>query len=408
MTDYPIQSGVCAADEMAPACISAINGRHRTPNGLRPGFLGEDLFIHKNYVQFRPLNPDMNTAGNQRKDFTPDDQKSPAEIRRKNQMHYEYLENRYDIKPDLDNYRIVDGEMVPISPPKEKTKVEKAQYAAQLTSESRLYTQKKVNKSFREKRGIITKVSKRSSTRLKQFLASILDLGLWIDFTFPDDVMLGKTLIERRDFANECLKRLKRFVHKQGLKEIWKKEFTDRKSGKLKGLYLPHYHIAFAGLNQKQAKNWQMTCIMILSKWVDIIGTQDENALVVACHKKSFRIIHHSRQAISYIGKYFSKTNEVEDENGEIISIGRAWGYASVLKDEIPEPHHLFLNKEQAIKFRRFMKRYKRLAKNKKHIGAYEQIINGYSTFLFADEITLFRFLESIGVDLLQVSGIPF
>jgi len=98
---------------------------------------------------------------------------------------------------------------------------------------------------------------------------------------------------------------------------------------------------------------------------VSIFSVPDQNALAVACHKKSFRKIHHSRQAISYIGKYFSKTNEVEDENGEIISIGRAWGYASVLKDEIPEPHQLWLNKGQAIKFRRFMKKYKKLEKTK-------------------------------------------
>ncbi|MCG8632206.1 MAG: hypothetical protein MI863_00175, partial [Desulfobacterales bacterium] len=182
----------------------------------------------------------------------------------------------------------------------------------------------------------------------------------------------------------------------------------DRKSGKLKGLYLPHYHSAFAGLTPKQAKNWQMTCIMILVKWVEIIGTEDENALVVACHKKSFRQIHHSRQAISYIGKYFSKTSEVEDENGEVISIGRAWGYAKVLRKEIPAPHHLFLNKDEAIKFRRFLKKYKRLRPNEKFIGTYEQVTNGYSTYLFSDETTLLRFLMSIGVDINQDSGIPF
>lgn len=352
--------------------------------------------------------PDMNRSKNQRKNFKTFEEKSRHEIRKKNELHYTYLENRYDHTPDPDDYRNVDGQLIPLSPPEEKTPVEKAQIAAQNSSESRIYTQKSVDRGNRGKRGPITKVSRGSANRLKQFLASILDLGLWIDFTFPDDVMLGKTLAERRDFANHCLQKLKRFIHKQGLKEIWKKEFTTRKSGKLKGLYLPHYHIALAGLSPKQQKNWQMTSIMILSKWVDIIGTQDENALVVACHRKSFRIIHHSRQAIAYIGKYFSKTNDVEDENGDVISIGRAWGYAKILKDEIPDPRHLYLNKDQAIKFRRFMKKYKKLTPNKKHIGAYEQITNGYATFLFADEGTLLRFLVSIGVDIHQESGIPF
>ncbi|HCY83942.1 MAG TPA: hypothetical protein DHV36_02275, partial [Desulfobacteraceae bacterium] len=193
-----------------------------------------------------------------------------------------------------------------------------------------------------------------------------------------------------------------------GLKEIWKKEFTDRKSGKLKGMYIPHYHIALAGLSPKQEKDWQLTCIMILTKWIEIIGTDDDNALVVACHRKSFRKIHNSRQAIAYIGKYFSKTNEIENEDGEVISIGRAWGYASVLKDEKPEPFHLWLNKDQAIKFRRFVRKYKKLKSNGKRIGVREQIINGYPTYLFADETTLLRFLVSIGVDIAQENGIPF
>ena len=229
-----------------------------------------------------------------------------------------------------------------------------------------------------------------------------------MDFTFPDDVMEGKTLAERRDFANECLKKLKKFLHSLKIKEVWKKEFTDRKSGKLKGLYVPHYHIALTGLSRKQKSKWQTTSIMILKKWVDIIGTDDDNALVVACNKKSFRVIHSSKQAISYIGKYFSKTNEVQDETGEVISIGRAWGYARVLKDGIPEPFHFYLNKTQSIEFRRFMRRYKKLKRNKKFIGAYEHMTRGYPTFLFGDETTILRFLVSIGVDITKHTGVPF
>ena len=382
-----------AAVEPAPACISAINGKCTIPNGLSPGFLGENVFIHKNYTDFRPLMGDMNVAQDERfEGFKSYNEKTPSQQAKQREIHYQYKENRYDLKGD-----------------EIETPLQKAQYEAQLSSESRLYIQKPIKANhIQEKRGIITNVSRKSSNRLKKFLASITDLGLWIDFTFPDDVMIGKTLAQRRDFATQCLMKLKRFIHRIGLKEIWKKEFTTRKSGKLKGLYLPHYHIALAGLSPKQAKNWQSTCIMILSKWVQIIGTDDDNALVVACHKKSFRRIHCSKQAIAYIGKYFSKTNEVEDENGEIISIGRAWGYAAVLRDEIPPPIHLFLNKDQAIKFRRFVRKYKKLTRNKKFIGPYEQNIKGYSTFLFADETTILRFLMSIDVDIMQDSGIPF
>ena len=403
------QNNAGAAGVMAPACISAISGNGIIPNGLRPAFMGEDIFIHKNYVELRPFYPDMDTSKNKKcPQFKSFEEKNRKERNAKYELHYNYKKNRYDFEPDLNNFKVVDGEVIPINPIPEMTDLEKRQYAAQLASESRIYVQKEIDKTNRETRGIITNVSKKSATRLKKFLASVLDLGLWIDFTFPDDVMLGKTLAQRRDFANECLQKLKRFLHSIGLKEIWKKEFTDRKSGKLKGLFLPHYHVAITGLSQQQAQNWQLTSIKILTKWVDIIGTDDDNALVVACHRKSFRKIHHSRQAISYIGKYFSKTNEVEDENGEIISIGRAWGYARALKGEIPPPSHLFLNIHQSIQFRRFLKKYKQLKSNKKFIGVYEQIVNGYSTFLFADQDTLVRFLDSIDVDCNQVNGVPF
>lgn len=401
-------NNVGAAGVMAPACISAISGNAIIPNGLRPAFLGEDIFVHKNYVELRPFYPDMETSKNsQCPQIKSYEEKSRKERNAKYELHYTYRENQYGFG-EPDTYEVVDGHLVQINPISEMTDLEKRQYAAQLSAESRIYAQKEINKTNHETRGMITNVSKKSATRLKKFLASVLDLGLWIDFTFPDDVMIGKTLAERRDFANECLQKLKRFLHSIGLKEIWKKEFTDRKSGKLKGLYLPHYHIAITGLSQQQAQYWQLTCIKILTKWVDIIGTDDDNALVVACHRKSFRQIHHSRQAISYIGKYFGKTNEVEDESGEVISIGRAWGYAKALKSEIPPPCHLFLNKQQSIQFRRFLKKYKQLKSNKKFIGVYEQIVNGYSTFLFADQETLIRFLDSIDVDCNQVNGVPF
>jgi len=402
-----------ANDDLAPACISAISGRYSNSRGLRPGFLGESLFIHKNYVDLRPVYPDTNVCKKDFRGFKVKNARTRSEIHRKHELHYNYRKNEYGFKTNIDDYKVIkekDGTFRQVNPVPQKTKLEKAQLAAQHASESKLYIKNNTNRSYmREKRGIITNVSKKSANRLKKFLASILDLGLWIDFTFPDDVMVGKTLEERRDFANECLKKLKRFIHRQKLKEIWKKEFTTRKSGRLKGLYLPHYHIALAGLSRKQEKDWQLTCIMILKKWVDIMGSDDDNALIVACNRNSFRKIHCSRQAISYIGKYFSKTNEVEDENGEIISIGRAWGYAKVLKDEIPDPHHLFLNKRQSIQFRRFVKKYKQLKRNKKgFIGIREQITNGSSTFLFANEDVLLRFLMSIDVDILQKDGIPF
>ncbi len=412
MPDSTSTSMRSASDEMAPACISAIFEHTSENSHIRASSLGEDIFIHKNYTDFRPFTPNMNVSDKPFR-FKSNDQKTRKEIALKHKIHNDYLENELPdhFKPIIagkltkNSKGEICGSLQNINP----VFVPKHKLSAHLRSEERLYiTSSSSKNAIREKRGIITKVSKKSSNRLKKFLASIPDLGLWIDFTFPDDVLVGKTLAERRDFANACLKKLKRYLHSIGLKEIWKKEFTDRKSGQLKGLPVPHYHVALSGLSRKQQKDWQLTSIKILHKWVKIVGSNDENALVVACHRKSFRRIESSKQAISYIGKYFSKTNEVEDETGEVISIGRAWGYARVLKDEIPEPHHLYLNSTQSIKFRRFMKRYKKLTPNKKFIGAYEQMIKGYATFLFADENTILRFLMSIGVDITQDQGIPF
>ena len=104
------QNSAGEAGAMAPACISAIFGNSISPNGLRPGFLGENIFIHKNYVELRPFLPDMEKSKNTKApEFKKFEDKTPKEKNRQCELHYTYKENRYDLGPDLNDYKIVDG-----------------------------------------------------------------------------------------------------------------------------------------------------------------------------------------------------------------------------------------------------------------------------------------------------------
>ncbi len=137
------QIGVGKADNNGTACISAIVGNSNITHSYHPVLpLGEDIFINKNYTDFRPLIPEMNLLNPRFNGFKSRDQMNRSEINRRHQIHYEYKENRYGFETDINNYQIIDDQLVPIKPIPEKTDLERVQYAAQLNSESKLYIKK--------------------------------------------------------------------------------------------------------------------------------------------------------------------------------------------------------------------------------------------------------------------------
>ncbi len=244
------------------------------------------------------------------------------------------------------------------------------------------------------KRGQIKGMSKKSSIRLRKRAARIEDLSLWIDLTFADDVMVNKSITERAEFSYYCLKRLTKYVKdKFGLHLIWKREWQDRKSGKNIGEIISHFHVLFGGMSPKQHKNWVSICCQILIRWVEITGTDNENALVVAINKKSYRRIENPKHATCYISKYFSKDEPLDIPPGE--SIGRCWGKSKNCPDAVP--WIISLTDRETVKLIRHMIRKKKL-KSKKGKFIRNQLHKRYSTFLFEDEVEIGRYLNFIGV----------
>ncbi|MCD4676956.1 MAG: hypothetical protein K8S18_13315 [Desulfobacula sp.] len=255
------------------------------------------------------------------------------------------------------------------------------------------------------KRGKITRVSKKSAINLKKRISRMPEHQIWIDFTFPNDVMANKTVTQRAEKSYYFMKRLIKYAKENfGIYIIWKRENKPRKSGELKNEIVPHFHTIWGGLNENQLKNWISICLQLLFKWVEITGTKDSNAIKVAINKKSYRKIENPKHAIHYIAKYFSKDDEINIPEGE--SIGRCWGTSNNCPEI--EPYIIRLNQDQSFKvIRHYIRKKKLNSKNRKFIK--RQLQNGYSTFLFEDEVDIGRYLNFINVDMFpHIDPIPF
>ncbi len=352
---------VCEADEMAPACISAIS---RTGDNLNPSPPVYQLHIYPLYTDF--VDPHKLKPAAKAEDLNHDSsEKVPFPLRKKRQdrecsMTFQRFNN-----PDQFEKRI---------------------YPEPFSRSSNNVP----------KRGIITGMSKKSSNNLKKRIARSGRIDIWSDFTYSDDVMANLSISERAKKSNYHKEELTRYVKKKfGISLIWKREWQKRKSGKLKGEAIPHFHVIFGGLTEKQRSIWSSICIQILIRWVEITKTINPDAWVVAINKKSYRKIENPKHAICYISKYFGKDQPIDLPEGE--SIGRCWGYSKNCPEK--EPWTITLNEQETAKLIRHMVRKKKLKSKKNRFLKY-QLHRGFSTFLFEDEIDIGRFLNFIGVDM--------
>ena len=179
---------------------------------------------------------------------------------------------------------------------------------------------------------------------------------------------------------------------KFGLHLIWKREYKLRKSGRNKGEAMPHFHVLIGGLTPKQQSIWINICVQLLVRWVQITGTDNDDALAVAINKKSYRRIENPKHATCYISKYFSKDEPIDIPEGE--SIGRCWGYSKSCPDV--KPHIIKLSQRQSINMVRILIRKKNL-NTKKGRFLKHQLQNGHPTFLFEDDMDMADILEFIG-----------
>lgn len=239
------------------------------------------------------------------------------------------------------------------------------------------------------KRGKITEFSTTSRRNfIKKFCMLTDNPELWQDFTFADDVMEGQSIEEKRDVSNKTLNRLRRHI-KEEYPESWviyKREWEPRKSGKLKGECIPHFHAFIGGIND----DYLELAVNLAEKWVDYMGTAErQKALRVALHINSFRIIESQAQAMRYATKYVTKDNKlITDE-----SIGRSWG--TIGNVPFGDPLVIEMTHDEAVKLRRL---FRKLVP-KRHYLQKQLREQEVSTFVIVKQETVLRYLEYIRAD---------
>ncbi|MCG8686933.1 MAG: hypothetical protein MI892_18785 [Desulfobacterales bacterium] len=363
---YTSKMGDRVAVEPAPACISAITETHidnccqisNLQHDNRDSFDGYQLHVYPLYTEFV-------------------DKQSVKAVKTADQLTYD---TSYDVPLAKRRHR-----------QHKKQGMKYQEFDCPDEYERRLYPQRASDQSsIVPKRGQITGMSKKSSLRLRKRAARINDLSLWVDFTFSDDVLENMSITERAQFSYYCLKRITKYAkEKFGLHLIWKREYQPRKSGRNKGEIMPHFHVLFGGMTSKQHKIWINICIQILTRWVEITGTENDNALAVAVNRKSYRRIENPKHATCYISKYFSKDAELEIPEGE--SIGRCWGKSANCPDV--KPYIINLSQGASYQLIRFLIRKKKLQKG--HFVRY-QLQRGLPTFLFDDKADIERLRDFV------------
>jgi len=256
------------------------------------------------------------------------------------------------------------------------------------------------------RKGEVVTFSRKSRRNLMIKLAEMKSrFEFWQDFTFSDDVMQGLSVKKRAKFTSKVLKAFKLWLEREGYKiqGVWKREWRERITGILQGLYVPHFHMLYS-IEGFSEKDYFSLALLFAKKWVEFTGTKNyEKALKVAQHRKSYRLINSRKQANVYVSdqKYISKNGEYISEE----SIGRNWGYIG--KPEFAENETCYLNLSEMALLRRVLKKI--VKKNKTKFR--RMIVKKYSRFfVFIEKSTVYRILEWIVKNRMHraVESVPF
>ncbi|MCK9391688.1 MAG: hypothetical protein M0Q01_09040 [Syntrophales bacterium] len=254
------------------------------------------------------------------------------------------------------------------------------------------------------KRGPVTSFSSKSRRNMQLRIAMIEEpLRFWQDFTFADDVMEGLSIKERAKVAAGCLRDFKQYLKRDGidLHGVWKKEWKKRRSGRLQGQFVPHYHMVYyvKGMDQKAYLD---LCIKIAVKWVEFTKTKDSShALSVALHHKSYRFVGSLKKAAKYMSKYISKHEGFESTE----SIGRNWGLLG--NPSIGDGNIVELTQYEMILFKRLLRKYAKRARKYFKVTLRAQY---RKFFIYISRSTVIRILTWIrdSEASAMIAGVPF
>ena len=243
------------------------------------------------------------------------------------------------------------------------------------------------------KRGKDTYLSKKSRIRLLKRLASIKDVfQLFQTFTFPDDIMEGKTVAERSRIANEARRRFLRKARRRwpSFKAVIRQEWKPRKSGRIIGEECPHLHCLYL-MNFLTKANYQDCARILAGLWVESLQTEEvEQALSVAQHESSYTWMHNQLMAKKYISKYVAKVDQSESRG----SRGRAW--YMVGEFDIPDAEWQALSERDNIRVRRLLRGYMKRRSRRIEKSLRKQ---GVNTFCFIQRETIYRMIKHVTQD---------
>lgn len=181
---------------------------------------------------------------------------------------------------------------------------------------------------------------------------------LFLTLTYPDETI--GYLPGGRDYKRDidCFeKRLRREFPECG--GIWRIEAEPRKSGALKGYYVPHFHVLIDGIMhdvaylRKLFRQW----------WFEIITDDKKNGRLP---RVDVQVVKSRRHAMHYINKYMSKETAA-DENSHISHshksiIGRHWAVFGNWQEIIVEKTKL--TRDEFLALRRLAVRWLNARKN--------------------------------------------
>jgi hypothetical protein len=253
----------------------------------------------------------------------------------------------------------------------------------------------KIKKGGGEKKKITT-FSKRSRSNMMQHLGMNKCMPeFWHDLTYPDDVMEGLTQEERRLKSSEDLHQLNRWMEREGIDPNgdWKREWKIRKSGILKGSFMPHFHNIF-WLKNANNKKYLQIYFRIAEKWLQLIGTRGEyleRARKVLYHEKSYRFIESQKQMRKYMQKYISKDEGFDSSE----SIGRSWGLIGNPIEENPEK--IEINNNEMVLLKRMLRKLCKELNKKVKYGLNFCLSHQWTQFfVLMEKQTVFRMIELI------------
>lgn len=192
-----------------------------------------------------------------------------------------------------------------------------------------------------------------------EFLAKVERVpNFFVTLTYSDDIAEQWYLNMRRDF--EAFRKRMEYYYPD-IQAMWRIEFVPRKSGRLYGRLIPHWHLlVWMPESTPQAridKILEGDGQLWRNAWHEITHSSDPNHLAAfGCKVERIRSRKH---AYAYCSKYLAKENE------ENVPAGRRWG--RIGKFEFNTELETTLTTREYIHFKRLLAAYLKAEAHKRH-----------------------------------------